>query len=257
MLMQGSTAYNLHYISSVTLDAACAAGVVSADYADEWDWRVHGSDIEAVAYDHPWRRYNQGVNVWVSMNDLITEALEPIRAGFDSSGTFVLRSVLASDYSVPISEQTVTGASDIMTPLQVDKAPRYNHFVGHGVNINKATRLQLMWDARSSNLFTDESGIFISEDVVDGESWPQITTTKARELITGEFWARYGGEYQTKEQMGGNIFSPIINLANKYGTWVPVEAELSGWQKFWRGVTFHKYWSKGDEHHWGKYEARG
>jgi len=231
MLIPGSEPYYVHQVSSVALDAACASGVTPADKADVWDWRIFGTDVDIVPYNHPWRRYNEGMSVWGELNALIAGGLEPVVAGFDASGTFTLRSVLKASWTVPHCEGLLTG-NDVMRGMRVDKAQRFNRFVGTGVSIyieDRANGYRLMWDAKSADVF-DMSGGMLDEKVIAGASWPHQITFLAREPITGEFWAQYGSMSKQKY--------PATAVENPGAQ----DAELTWWQKFWRWLLWYDVW---------------
>ena len=216
MLIEGTEMMQVFRESSIRFDDTAASGTVSAADADEIGWDVHGFDIEEVSYEHEWKLLVPGSNLWSAIASFCSEALEPIEAGFDESGTFRLRTVLASGYADQVPMLSLDD-TEIMTPLGVDVLPAFNTFRGIGYYIYKHLSYHTLWDARAADLFTlDTGGNFMDQPVLNGATWPAISGT-------GEFVAKFG---DTKYKIPEAAEAEDDPDDEK-------QAELTPWQKFW------------------------
>lgn len=235
MLIQGATSLALFREASMTLTDAAAAGAVSADYADTLAWDVFGFDVDAVDYTHPWRRVEEGANLWGEVSELCDGGLEPVYSGFDESGTFRLRSVLASGYADPSPVETLDD-TDVLSPMDVRQNDSINRLIVHGYYIYKHSILYDFWDARATGIFTLIGWGFLNEVIANGATWPAIGDA--------EFWAKYGQtEWKAPTQ-------PDEKPAVK-------EAELTAWQKMWDWFIPFTHFELNEktntwEHHGGK-----
>lgn len=157
-----------------------AAAVESADDADYASYDTVGFDVDAVDVTHPWVFIPATTDVWSHLKEL-ADACGSMYLGMDACGTLKLRAKLKTGYADPSSLETVTAVSSVDSVLELARA---NKIIGHGVNIEVYTAIQVLWMLEAVPAFVTGGGK-PRVSVANAASFPDQTTY-------GEFWAKYG-----------------------------------------------------------------
>lgn len=158
-----------------------ASAVESADDADEGSYNTCGFDCDLVADTLTWVTIKENKPIWEDLQDLGVAALAEY-IGFDSAGTFVMRSYLKTGYADPTPILTITTARGMSSSIDIERA---NWIIVKGVRVKKATGshpVTKLWDIENSKIFTDGKEK-LAVSMADGDVFPDVDTY-------GDFWVR-------------------------------------------------------------------
>lgn len=128
-----------------------ASAVESADDADEDSYDTCGFDCDLVADTLVWVLIQENKPIWEDLKDLGVAALAEY-IGFDSAGTFVMRSYLKTGYADPTPILTIATARGMSASLDIERA---NWIVVEGRKVKKGTKVSSLWDIENSKLFAE------------------------------------------------------------------------------------------------------
>jgi len=150
-----------------------ASGVESAGDADNDTYDTCGFDCDAVNITHTWQHIDPGDSIVAHVKDLGLATVADY-CGFDSAGTFKLRSYFKTGYADPTPILTISGAQDITAAQEVDRA---NKIIVHGVRVEKYSQRCKAWDAEKIGFtgFYDD-GDKVTVTLANGAEWPDPAT---------------------------------------------------------------------------------
>jgi hypothetical protein len=168
-----------------------SSGISNGSLADSADYDTCGFDVDSVNIVHPWVFLPQFTNPWTHLGWL-ADATLAIYIGFDSAGTFVYKSRLATGYSDQASLETVSATRDVSSFIEQDSA---NSIIIAGIRITKDDYVQEVWNAGASGDFTVDDGGVVKELLANGYFFPSYDDF-------GEYWAKYGDGTDNPEAFG-------------------------------------------------------